>query len=69
MSLQEEDMPAEVNIDELLDLRTDEERTERLQVNMLFHMSLRPSTWCLMCLFLFVQDIFHSCNKESKVSL
>uniref|UniRef100_A0AAQ4R6H9 Protein phosphatase 1, regulatory (inhibitor) subunit 14Ab n=1 Tax=Gasterosteus aculeatus aculeatus TaxID=481459 RepID=A0AAQ4R6H9_GASAC len=28
----EEDMPAEVNIDELLDLRTDEERTERLQV-------------------------------------
>ncbi|XP_077961405.1 protein phosphatase 1 regulatory subunit 14A isoform X3 [Gasterosteus aculeatus] len=41
----EEDMPAEVNIDELLDLRTDEERTERLQ------------------------DIFHSCNKESKGTL
>ncbi|KAM8903671.1 protein phosphatase 1 regulatory subunit 14A-like isoform 4-T4 [Spinachia spinachia] len=39
----EEDMPEEVNIDELLDLRTDEERTQRLQ------------------------DLFHSCNKESKV--
>ncbi|XP_039453897.1 protein phosphatase 1 regulatory subunit 14A-like [Oreochromis aureus] len=28
----EEDMPEEVNIDELLDLKTDEERTHRLQV-------------------------------------
>lgn len=30
--LQEEHMPEEVNIDELLDLQNDEERTKRLQV-------------------------------------
>lgn len=29
---QEDEMPEEVNIDDLLDLKTDEERTQRLQV-------------------------------------
>uniref|UniRef100_UPI003AAA761C protein phosphatase 1 regulatory subunit 14A-like n=1 Tax=Centroberyx gerrardi TaxID=166262 RepID=UPI003AAA761C len=29
--LQEEEMPEEVNIDDLLDLKTDQERTQRLQ--------------------------------------
>uniref|UniRef100_A0AAZ1XCW5 Uncharacterized protein n=1 Tax=Oreochromis aureus TaxID=47969 RepID=A0AAZ1XCW5_OREAU len=32
--IQEEDMPEEVNIDELLDLKTDEERTHRLQITL-----------------------------------
>ncbi len=30
---QEEDMPEEVNIDELLDLQSDEERTQKLKVS------------------------------------
>uniref|UniRef100_A0A3Q0RE19 Protein phosphatase 1, regulatory (inhibitor) subunit 14Ab n=1 Tax=Amphilophus citrinellus TaxID=61819 RepID=A0A3Q0RE19_AMPCI len=33
---QEEDMPEEVNIDELLDLKTDEERMHKLQVKLCF---------------------------------
>lgn len=33
--VQEEEMPEEVNIDELLDLKTDEERTHRLQVTII----------------------------------
>lgn len=31
-AIQEQEMPDEVNIDELLDLKTDEERTHRLKV-------------------------------------
>ncbi len=33
LSSQEEDMPEEVNIDELLDLQSDEERTQKLKVS------------------------------------
>lgn len=35
LSSQEEDMPEEVNIDEILDLQSDEERIEKLKVSAL----------------------------------
>lgn len=57
-------MPEEVNIDELLDLKTDEERTQRLQVTV--RLSFRPSVLLsVSCVFLSLQDIFHSCNNNN----
>lgn len=40
-SLQEDDMPVEVNIDHLIDLPNDEERVKKLQVTLLFKESLK----------------------------
>lgn len=37
LSSQEEDMPEEVNIDELLDLQSDEERTQKLKVSVFWN--------------------------------
>ena len=65
-------MPEEVNIDELLELKTDEERRHRLQVHVrpsVRLMSVRPSvvlppSHVRPSLF---QDIFHSCSSEAEV--
>lgn len=39
--LKEDDMPEEVNIDDLIDLPNDEERVKKLQVTLLFRESLK----------------------------
>lgn len=39
--LQEDDMPEEVNIDDLIDLLNDEERVKKLQVTLVFRESLK----------------------------
>uniref|UniRef100_A0A671TGA9 Protein phosphatase 1, regulatory (inhibitor) subunit 14Ab n=1 Tax=Sparus aurata TaxID=8175 RepID=A0A671TGA9_SPAAU len=65
----EDEMPEEVNIDDLLDLKTDEERTRRLQVTPVCP-SVRPV--CLTCLSsqcvsLSLQETFLSCNNNTEV--
>lgn len=64
-------MPEEVNIDELLDLKTDGERTHRLQVT-------AHHTRLSFCLYFFSvscvaalcsQDILHSCPKSTAVRI
>lgn len=67
--VQEDEMPEEVNIDDLLDLKTDEERTRRLQVTPVCP-SVRPV--CLTCLSsqcvsLSLQETFLSCNNNTEV--
>ncbi|XP_059187612.1 protein phosphatase 1 regulatory subunit 14A-like isoform X1 [Centropristis striata] len=49
----EDQMPEEVNIDELLDLKTNEERTQRLQ--------------CVTCPSLSLQVLFQSCDSSPEV--
>lgn len=48
--VQEEEMPEEVNIDDLLDLKTDEERRQRLQVPVCLTVSFSPSVCLFACL-------------------
>lgn len=69
-------MPEEVNIDELLDLKTDEERRQRLQVPVCLSSRLSVLLVCLhpsvllVCLHLSVpvfQVIFHPSNSSTEV--
>uniref|UniRef100_A0AAR2KP62 Protein phosphatase 1, regulatory (inhibitor) subunit 14Ab n=1 Tax=Pygocentrus nattereri TaxID=42514 RepID=A0AAR2KP62_PYGNA len=73
----EEHMPEEVNIDELLDLQSDEERTKRLQVQSCSLHTL-PTTrkrqfyiiipfFFNNLTFLFLQDILQTCNNNTEV--
>lgn len=48
--VQEEEMPEEVNIDDLLDLKTDEERRQRLQVPVCLSVSFSVSLSLSVCL-------------------
>lgn len=65
-------MPEEVNIDELLDLKTDEERRQRLQVPVCLssdlqpHLSVCPSVLTRLSIPVF-QVIFHSSNSSTEV--
>ena len=79
LSLQEEHMPEEVNIDELLDLQSDEERTKRLQVQFCSphtrqttrkrHFYIIIPFFFNNLTFFFLQDILQTCNNNTELSI